>query len=83
MAIFLKTVRICIGCVFILSGFIGVGVGIIGIIDPVGTKMSDDGDPFGVPPPFSEALVMTCVFALVFIVGIWLVSGFKIKRNLS
>lgn len=75
--------RICLGYIFLLFGFLGVGVGIIGIIDPVGTKMADDSDPFGVPPTFSESLFLTCVFALIFIVGIWLVLGFKAKRKIQ
>jgi hypothetical protein len=28
-------------------GFLLVGMGLIGIIDPAGSKMSDDSDPFG------------------------------------
>ncbi len=77
-----QVLRICLGCIFLLFGFLGVGFGIIEIIDPVGSKMSDDNDPLGVPRSFIESLFITCVYALVFIMGIWLVLGFKTKRKL-
>ncbi len=75
--------RICLGCIFLLFGFLGVGFGIIEIIDPVGSKMADDNDPLGVPPSFGESLFITCVYALIFIIGTWLVLGFKAKRRLQ
>ena len=83
MAMFLKVVRICISCIFLLFGLLGVGFGIIEIIDPVGSKMSDDNDPLGVPRSFGESLALTCCYALISIVGIWLASGYKIRRRLD
>lgn len=43
--------------------------------------MADDSDPFGVPPSFLESLTITSIFALVFLIGLWLVSGFKIIKS--
>ena len=39
------------GAIFIAAGLIAVLVGLPGIIDPVGTKLADDSDPFGEPSP--------------------------------
>jgi hypothetical protein len=33
-------------------GLLLVGIGLIGLIDPVGSKMSDDSDPFGATTGF-------------------------------
>ena len=72
-----KILRIVSGLFFMLVGVIGVLVGIIAIIDPVGTKMSDDSDPFGVPPTFAEGLTLTLAFVLIFSLGILLVIRLK------
>lgn len=46
-------------------------VGFVAVIDPVGTKMADDGDPFGKPPSrWSSALI--CLAGIgMFIGGRW------------
>jgi len=79
----IQVIGICLGCVFLIFGFLGVGFGIIEIIDPVGSKMADDSDPFGVPRSFSESLFLTCIYALVFVIGMWLVLRFRVKRKLQ
>lgn len=72
-----KILRIIGGLFFMLVGAVGVLIGIIGIIDPVGSKMSDDADPFGVPPTFAESLTLTLLFILIFSLGILLLIGLK------
>ena len=66
--------RIAAGGLLAFIGFIGSGVGIIGILDPVGSKMADDSDPFGAPPPLWQALVITLFFVLLLGLGIWLIA---------
>lgn len=73
----IKILRIISGSFFMLIGAIGVLVGIIAIIDPVGSKMADDSDPFGVPPTFAESFTLTIAFVLIFSLGILLVIGLK------
>jgi len=52
-------------------------VHVIGLLDPVGSKLSDDGDPFGTPPPASESIVALVVCAALVILGVWLVRTKK------
>ena len=42
------------------------------MIDPVGTKLSDDGDPFGEPPGLSESAGITAVFVMITGLGCWM-----------
>lgn len=66
-----KTVR-AIGSVTLCSiAVIVFLVGLAAVIDPVGTKMADDGDPFGKPPSrLSSALI--CLAGIgVFMGGRW------------
>jgi hypothetical protein len=39
-------------------GSLGIFFGIIGIIDPVGSNMSDDSDPFGTPYTLTQSLTI-------------------------
>jgi hypothetical protein len=65
-----------------LFGVIGVLVGIVALLDPVGTKMADDGDPFGTPPTTTESLLMLLAYVGLAGVGAWLTwrGG---RRNVS
>ncbi len=54
-------------------GFLGIGFGIIALIDSIGSKMSDDADPLGVPDSLEVSLFKTGVYFLIFLLGIlWL-----------
>lgn len=75
--------RIGLACIFLLLGFLGVGFGIIGMIDPVGTKMSDDADPLGTPPSFTDSLFVTMAYATVFLLGLCLIFAPKIFTSLK
>lgn len=77
-----KWVRVGLGCLFMLVGVLGVGFGVLGILDPVGTKMADDGDPFGTPHTLTESLTITGIYALVLLFGLWLMFAFG-KRKLK
>jgi O-antigen ligase len=57
------------GILLSLGGLVGIGLGLIAIIDPVGTKMADDSDPFGSPPSVLGSVLITIVFALVVVGG--------------
>jgi hypothetical protein len=71
--------RVSIGLVVALFGLLATGFGILGILDPVGTKMSDDSDPFGTPPSFLESMIRTLVFASITGFGVWLIAYKKSK----
>ena len=51
----------------LLVGLLGSAVSMLAFIDPVGEKVADDNDPFGVPPRLSSLLILLmflCVGAL-------------------
>ena len=57
-----------IAAVLILIGAIVVFMSGIALLDPVGTKHADDGDPFGTPPSWIEStiiLLLGCGFLVV------------------
>lgn len=65
------------GSLLSLSGILGFFFGIIEIIDPIGSKMADDSDPFGIPRTISESVTLTLVYVLIFVFGVSLILGFK------
>ncbi|MEJ7846477.1 MAG: hypothetical protein WKF92_00080 [Pyrinomonadaceae bacterium] len=71
----MNLLQIFLGSIFILFGFFGTAVGILGILDPAGMKAADDGDPFGVPPSIFESSVFTAIFVLILIFGVWVVAA--------
>jgi len=50
---------------------------VIGLLDPVGSQMANEGDPFGTPAPASGSIVALVVCAVLFVLGIWLVRTKK------
>jgi hypothetical protein len=64
---------ILLGWLIILFGFLGLGLSVVALLDPVGTKMADDSDPFGTPPSLIESLFSTLISVGIFSLGIWLV----------
>ncbi|MFN2509736.1 MAG: hypothetical protein ABR589_13335, partial [Chthoniobacterales bacterium] len=49
------------------------GISVIAIFDPVGTKMADDNDPFGVPPSLSQSVTTLVVCVAVGVLGALLI----------
>ncbi len=47
-----------LGSLLLLCGLIGAAVGVIGLLDPAGTKMADDADPFGPPASSFTSVVV-------------------------
>jgi hypothetical protein len=77
-----KIIRISIGIALGLFGFLGVAFGILAMIDPVGAKGSDDGDPFGTPPTFFFSLLLTIAYLAITSAGIFLIA-YKGKNSNS
>jgi hypothetical protein len=69
--------RICCvasGIALVLLSLVACGVYLIAMIDPVGTKMADDNDPFGPPPSRLYSLTAFCISVTVGSAGIYLVA---------
>ena len=66
----LKTVARVLG---LFLGLVGTAVALLSIFDPVGSKMADDGDPFGTPPSLLDSFLILLVYLGVSGVGAFLV----------
>jgi hypothetical protein len=69
----MKVFCITAGLSLILLSLVACGVSIIAIVDPVGTKMADDNDPYGSPPSRYSSLAILSVSVAVGAAGICLV----------
>jgi hypothetical protein len=68
-----KIVAVVFGLFLLLSGLFGTAVCLLSIVDPVASKMADDGDPFGTPPSRLDSLLILLVYLGVSGVGAFLV----------
>jgi hypothetical protein len=62
-----------VGLFLLLGGLVATAVAMLCIIDPVGCKMADDGDPFGTPPSLLSSLSILFVYLGISGVGAFLV----------
>jgi hypothetical protein len=70
-----------VGCVWVVTALIGLllaAVSVLALVDPEGTKMADDADPFGTPPSRMSSLIRLGVAALLVV---WPVIPLKIRRK--
>ena len=73
MALF-RAIRVIAGLWLLLAGVLGVIVCLVAIVDPVGTKMADDNDPFGNPPSRISSLAWATGFGAVGACGFLLMT---------
>ncbi|MFN7944028.1 MAG: hypothetical protein U0Z53_01530 [Blastocatellia bacterium] len=64
-----RYLRLTIGGLALLLGGIALPFELLALIDPVGTKMSDDGDPFGPPPGWQQHAIYLTVIGCLFLLG--------------
>jgi hypothetical protein len=65
------------GLVFITAGFGLFFLGLLGVIDPVGAKMSDDADPFGP----TDGIVARGIVLMVISIGMMLGGTYLLWRS--
>lgn len=74
-----------LGILMILFGLAGTIGGVVAILDPVGTQMSNDADPFGTPPSLQSSLALTAAEAAVGLAGgalvVWMLGGRRRKSR--
>jgi hypothetical protein len=68
-----KIITGSLGLFLLLCGLVATAVALLCIIDPVGCKMADDGDPFGTPPSLLGSLSLLLVYLGVSGVGACLI----------
>ncbi|HRH40444.1 MAG TPA: hypothetical protein PKY82_02280 [Pyrinomonadaceae bacterium] len=76
----IKWVSLAFGLILLLFGILGVGLGILDILDPVGTKMADDGDPFGTSHTVTQSLTFTAIFTVALLSGLSLIFVYYKRR---
>ena len=70
----MKVFCITAGIGLVLLSLVACGVFLIAIVDPVGTKMADDNDPFGPPPSRLYSVSGLLVSVAIGAAGVYLVS---------
>ena len=60
------------GGILLVVGLVGSGVGVFALLDPSGTKMSDDADPFGPAPSILNSSLLLCFYLFIAGVGVFL-----------
>jgi hypothetical protein len=68
-----KVIARTLGWFLLVGGLVASALALLCIIDPVGCKMADDGDPFGAPPSLFSSLVVLLVYLGISGVGAFLV----------
>ena len=68
-----KVIAGTLGLFLLLGGLVATAVGLLCIIDPVGCKMADDGDPFGTPPSLLSSLLVLLAYLGLSGVGAFLI----------
>lgn len=76
----MRSTIVIFAAVLIAAGCILALVGIVGVLDPVGTKLADDSDPFGNPEPRCHG-VMISVFGVALLGTSLLVLSKSLRRN--
>ena len=71
------------GLFLLLSGLFGTAVAVFSMLDPVASKMADDGDPFGTPPSLLGSLSILLIYLGVSGVGAFLIWRSVRKPHVS
>ena len=77
----MKALRIAFGLSLVLFALVLGGVALFAIFDPAGSKLADDGDPFGPPPSRAVSVVMFGASIAINIVGMLLIVRSTSKRS--
>lgn len=66
------TIRRIVGVLLLAFGGVSAVVHALGLIDPAGAQLADDGDPFGRRPPWQYGAVGLILSLAVAGIGVWL-----------
>jgi hypothetical protein len=68
----MRVLKCIFGGFMLLLGLAGCAVSLLAIMDPVGAKMADDGDPFGAPPSLVSSFFVLVMFVSISALGAYL-----------
>lgn len=71
---FRNAIKVLSGLGIVLVGLVGVGIGVLAMIDPAGAKQADGGGPFVSPALRLWSIAIVLFFALVVALGFWIIS---------
>lgn len=77
-----QILRIALGAILASFGILGILLGLLALVDPAGTQMADDGNPFGAPPTAVQSVLITLFYLLMSILGVSMIFGLKRLKNL-
>ena len=69
----MRVLCVTAGVGLVLFSLLACALSVVAIIDPVGTKMADDHDPFGPPPSRLSSAGMLGIFIGTGAAGVYLV----------
>ena len=72
---------IILAAVMITIGSVVALVGVIAVVDPIGTKAADDSDPFGTPPSRWESAAITGAGLVLLGGGAFLVAKTRTRER--
>jgi hypothetical protein len=78
-----KLVGISFGVPLFVVGLGGMIFAIHGLVDPAGAQLSDDSNPFGVPPSLFHSLIVLAIYLGICATGALLLWGSFRKRRSS
>lgn len=55
-----------------LISALGIAFAVLALIDPAGSKLSDDGDPFGMPASAVEVWLQLLFYVTLLFTGLWM-----------
>lgn len=71
------------GAALSLVGTLGIGFGVLSMIDPVGTQLADDHNPLAKAPTISESALVTGIYCIALLFGLWLLFiSFRKRKTL-
>ena len=65
----MRMVSATLSLILLLIGFVGIMGSLFAMFDPIGAKISDDGDPFGITPSPLSSLLMLLVYLAIGVAG--------------
>jgi hypothetical protein len=78
-----KIVGAVLGLVLLVGGFLGTAVSLFAILDPAGTQLADDSNPFGPPRSLLGSVSILAFYLVVCTTGIFLIWRSVRKRPVS
>ena len=77
----IKILTIILGAALSLIGLLGVGFGVLSMLDPVGAQLADDHNSLAKAPALAESGWVTIIYGVVLLFGLWLLFASLRKRN--